>query len=67
MYIYLFLNDDISFLIISNYVFFYFILKSEEDEIIEACLEECIHGVIWEHIAERGKDMTREMFCALVR
>ncbi|GBN02587.1 hypothetical protein AVEN_62512-1 [Araneus ventricosus] len=38
----------------------------EETATFESCLDECLHGIAWECVAQHSRDLSREMFCALI-
>ncbi|GIY02129.1 hypothetical protein CEXT_163251 [Caerostris extrusa] len=38
----------------------------EEVAVFESCLNECLHGITWEYLAQHSRDLSREMFCALI-
>ncbi|GFQ93849.1 uncharacterized protein TNCT_422891 [Trichonephila clavata] len=34
--------------------------------VYESFLDECLHGIAWEYVAQHSRDLSREMFCALI-
>ncbi|GIY17102.1 hypothetical protein CDAR_37821 [Caerostris darwini] len=40
--------------------------QDEEVAVFESCLNECLHGITWEYLAQHSRDLSREMFCALI-
>ncbi|PRD26376.1 UNVERIFIED_CONTAM: hypothetical protein NCL1_38290 [Trichonephila clavipes] len=42
-------------------------VRSEKEmAVYESFLDECLHGITWEYVAQHSRDLSREMFCALI-